>query len=364
MLEKRVKRIFDNISKKPDVILIKNAAMPFIDDNFFYVTGLTHGIFEGSFAVLFPDGKINLIVPQLEEEIAKKSNADIYVYKDQSEYNKILKKSVSSYKNIGLNFRGISIRDFLKIKNLLSNCDFLDVSDAIEKTRLIKDEIEIKYIRKACKIADIVAEKIPQVITDDMYEYELAAEIEYLMQKNGADKSAFETISSFGKNSAEPHYTHSNVKLKKGDFILCDFGACYKKYNSDITRTFVFDKPSNEQKDMYEVVLEAQKIGFDEIKSGVKASKVHNTVHSYIQSTKFKNRFIHSTGHSLGIAVHDSNARFSSNSEIVLESNMVFTDEPGIYIPDFGGVRIEDDVLVKSNGAEFLTKSSRDFITI
>jgi Xaa-Pro dipeptidase len=364
MLENRVKRIFDNISNKPDVILIKNAAMPFIDDNFFYVTGLTHGIFEGSFAVLFPDGKINLIVPKLEEETAKKSKSDIFVYKDQSELNKILKKSVSSNDNIGLNFRGISIRGFLKIKNLFSDYDFVDVSDSIEKTRLIKDETEIKYIRKACKIADIVAEKIPQIVSDGMYEYELAAEIEYLMQKNGADKSAFETISSFGKNSAEPHYTHGNVKLKKGDFVLCDYGACFKKYNSDITRTFIFGKPSSKQKEMYEVVLKAQKIGFDEIKSGVIASDVHNSVHSYIQSTKFKDHFIHSTGHSLGIAVHDSNARFSSNSDIILKKNMVFTDEPGIYIPGFGGVRIEDDVLVKKDGAEFLTKSTRDFIEI
>ena len=363
-MENRVERIFKNISKKPDVILIKNAAMPFIDDNFFYVTGLTHGIFEGSFAVLFPDGKIDLIVPQLEEETAKKSNENIFVYKDLKELNKLLKKSISSVENIGLNFTGISIRDFLKIKNLLSNCDFFDVSDSIEKTRLVKDDIEIKYIRKACRIADIVAETIPQFISEGIYEYELAAEIDYLMQKNGADKSAFETISSFGKNSAEPHYTHGNVKLKKGDFVLCDFGACFKKYNSDITRTFVFGKPTNKQKEMYDVVLNAQKIGFDEIKSGAKASDVHNSVHSYIQGTKFKNLFIHSTGHSLGIAVHDSNARFSSKSDIILKENMVFTDEPGVYIQGLGGVRIEDDVLVKRDGAEFLTNSSRDFIEI
>ena len=363
-MEKRVKRIFENISKKPEVIIIENAAMPFIDDNFFYFTGLTQGIFEGSVAVLFPDGKIDLIVPQLEEEIAKKSDSNVFVYKDHSEYNNILKKSVSSSANIGLNFKGISIRGFLKLKNIFSNCDFFDVSDSIEKTRLVKDEIEIKLIRKACKIADIVAENIPNIVNEGMYEYQLAAEIDYLMQKNGADKSAFETISSFGKNSAEPHYTHGNVKIKDGDFVLCDFGACYKKYNSDITRTFVFGKSSKMQKEIYDVVLEAQRLGFEEIKSGVKASEVHNAVHSYIESTKFKGRFIHSTGHSLGIAVHDSNARFSSASKLVLEENMVFTDEPGIYIPDFGGVRIEDDVLVKRNGAEFLTKSSRNLIEI
>ncbi len=363
-MQNRVKKIFDNLSKKPDVILIKNAAMPFIDDYFFYVTGLTHGIFEGSFAVLFPDGKIELVVPQLEEESAKKTNAEINVFRNQSDFDKILKNLVSSYEKIGLNFKGISLRDFLKIKNLLSNFDFFDVSDSIEKTRLIKDEIELKFIRKACRIADIVAEKIPQIVSDGMYEYQLAAEIVYLMQKNGADKSAFETISSFGKNSAEPHYTHGNINLKKGDFVLCDFGACFKKYNSDITRTFIFYKSSDMQKEMYKVVLEAHRIGFNTIKSGIKALEVHNAVLSYIQGSKFKDRFIHSTGHSLGLSVHDSNARFSSNSDIILEENMVFTVEPGVYIPGLGGVRIEDDVLVKNDGAEFLTKSTRDLIEI
>ncbi|UCF50069.1 MAG: aminopeptidase P family protein [Thermoplasmatales archaeon] len=363
-MEKRVKKIFDNITKKPDVILIKNSAMPFIDDNFFYVTGLTHGIFEGSFAVLFPDGKIELVVPQLEEESAKKTNANINVFRNQKDLNNILKNLFSSYENIGLNFKGISLRDFLKIKNMFSNFDFFDISDSIEKTRLVKDEIELKFIREACRIVDIVAEKIPQIVNDGMYEYQLAAEIVYLMQKNGADKSAFETISSFGKNSAEPHYTHGNIKLKKGDFVLCDFGACFKKYNSDITRTFIFDKSSEMQKEMYKVVLEAHKIGFNTIKSGIKASEVHNAVLSYIQGTKFKDRFIHSTGHSLGISVHDSSARFSSNSDIIMEENMVFTVEPGVYIPGLGGVRIEDDVLVKGDGAEFLTNSSRDLIEI
>jgi len=363
-LEKRIKKIFSNNEKKTDVILIKNSEMPFIDDNFFYVTGLTHGIFEGSFAVLYPDGKIELIVPQLEAETAEKTGANICVYKDESEFNKILKNSVFSYKNIGLNFKGISIRDFLKLKNLLSNSDFFDVSDSIEKTRLIKDEIEIKSIRKACKIVDIVVDKIPEIVCEGIFEYELAAEINYLMEKNGADKPAFDTISSFGKNSSEPHYTHGDIDLKKGDFILCDFGASFRKYNSDITRTFIFGKASNLQKEIYKLVLDAQKIGINKIKPGEKASTIHNAVYSYIQGTKFKDRFIHSTGHSLGISVHDSSARFSSSSDILLEENMVFTVEPGIYIPGFGGVRIEDDILIKRGGVELLTKSSKNLIEI
>ncbi len=363
-LEKRVKKIFNNIEKKPDVILIKNSEMPFFDDNFFYVTGLTHGLFEGSLAILFPDGKMDLIVTQLEAETAEKTDANVKVYKDENEFYEILKNFISSRKNIGLNFKGISHRDFLKIRKKLSNSNFTDISDSIAKTRLVKDEIEIKLIRDACKITDKVMENIPQIVHDGICEYELAAEIDYLIQKNGADKSAFETISSFGKNTSQPHYTHGDSKLNNGDFILCDFGACFRKYNSDITRTFIFGKASNIQKEMYEVVLEAQSIGFNNIKPGVKAFEVHEAVDSYIQGTKFKGRFIHSTGHSLGLSVHDNSTRLSSNCSTLLEDNMVFTVEPGVYIPGLGGVRIEDDVLIKSDGVELLTKSSRNLIEI
>jgi len=115
---------------------------------------------------------------------------------------------------------------------------------------------------------------------------------------------------------------------------------------------------------MYEVVLEAQSIGFNNIKPGVKAFEVHEAVDSYIQGTKFKGRFIHSTGHSLGLSVHDNSTRLSSNCSTLLEENMVFTVEPGVYIPGLGGVRIEDDVLIKSDGVELLTKSSRNLIEI
>ena len=146
---------------------------------------------------------------------------------------------------------------------------------------------------------------IPDIISEGMSEYELAAEINYSLQNLGAEKPAFDTISSFGKNTAEPHYSHGDIKLRKGDFIVCDFGACLKKYNSDITRTFLFGRATEQQKEMYETVLQAQQIAFDAIKPGVKACDVHHAVSSFIDSTKFKGRFIHSTGHSLGLAVHD-----------------------------------------------------------
>jgi Xaa-Pro dipeptidase len=363
-VEKRVKRIFDNLKDKPDAILIKNSVAPFIDDNFFYITGLQKGIFEGSIAVLHPDGGIDLLVSELEAESASKVKADLHVYKDMQEFKGLLNKYLFSFNKIGLSFEGISYKGFCKLKEICSKSKFIDVSEVFARVRLVKDEIEIKLIKKSCAIADKVMQKVPDLLHQGMYEYELAAEIDYLMQKNGADKPAFETISSFGRNTAEPHYSHGNTRLKKDDFALFDFGACLSKYNSDITRTIVFGKASAKQKEMYKTVLEAQKIGFKKIKPGIKASMVHKAVNGFIDKTSFKGCFIHSTGHALGLAVHDRGAGFSVDSDIKLQQNMVFTVEPGVYIPGFGGVRIEDDILVKKDGIELLTKTPRELIEV
>ena len=256
-------------------------------------------------------------------------------------------------------------KDFFKIKSICPKTTFIkDVSDAFSKTRLLKDNFEIKTIKQACNISDKVMKIIPDILHEGSHEFEIAAEIDYIMQKNGADGPAFETISSFGKNSAEPHYSHGEYKLKNGDFVLFDFGACLRKYNSDITRTYIFGKASKIQREMYTTVFEAQQIGFDMINQGIKAHEVHESVKSFINKTKFKDRFIHSTGHSIGLRVHDSDIGLNSECKIPLKEKMVFSIEPGIYIPGVGGVRIEDNSLIKKDGIELLTKTPREFLEI
>ncbi len=363
-MEKRVKNIFNNIEEEIDLILIKNSSEPFIDKNFFYFTGLNKGLFEGCAVVLFRDGTIDLIVSELESEIASNSTAEIKIFKKKNDYNHLLKESVGSLKKIGINFSNLTLTDYNIIKNLLPSKEFIDISKPILRTRAIKEKEEIEQIRKACMIADNVMSRIPDLLQLGLSEFELSAEINHLIQKYGADKPAFDTISSFGKNCAMPHYTHGNTKLEKGDFVLCDFGACYKIYNSDITRTFVFGNANEKQIKMYKTVLDAQNIAFDLLKSGVKGCTIHNAVNSFINNTEFKDCFIHSTGHSLGIAVHDGGVGLNSECDTELQENMVLTVEPGIYINDFGGVRIEDDVLIKKDGIEILTKSSRNLIEV
>ena len=360
MMIQRVKNIFNNSKKTVDSIIIKNASAPFIDDNFFYLTGLEQGMFEGSCALLHPDGSLDILVSELEAESARKSTANLTVYKTKKEYSELLKQLISTSKIIGVNASGLSYQDYKTLTEILPQGVFVDVSDGFFKTRLIKDEQEIQRVKQACVIADDTMATISDILSEGMSECELAAEINYSLQNLGAEKPAFDTISSFGKNTAEPHYGHGEIKLRKGNFILCDFGACLKRYNSDITRTFIFGKASDKQREIYNTVLQAQQIAFELIKPGIIAGDIHYAVKSFIDSTKFKGRFIHSTGHSLGLAVHDG-LGFTPENPMELQENMILTVEPGIYLPGFGGVRIEDDILIQKDGMELLTKSSRVF---
>lgn len=360
MMIQRVENIFINSKETVDSIVIKNSSAPFIDDNFFYITSLEQGMFEGSCAVLHSDGSLDILVSELEAESAKKCNANLTIYKTKKEFSELLKQLIHSSKIIGVNASGLSYQEFKTLTEILPEKVFVDVSDGFLKTRIIKDEQEIQRLKQACAIADNTIETIPDFISGGMSENELAAEINYSLQNLGAEKPAFDTISSFGKNTAEPHYGHGDIILRKGDLILCDFGACLKKYNSDITRTFIFGKATEQQKEMYKTVIQAQQLAFDMIKPGAIASDIHHAVKSFIDSTKFRERFIHSTGHSLGLAVHDG-LGFTPENTMQLKENMILTVEPGIYLPGFGGVRIEDDVLIKKDGMESLTKSSRVF---
>ncbi len=340
-----------------DSILIYNGSNE--DLNFYYFTRLLEGgIFEGSFAVLTDDG-IKVITSILEEESAKKGKHEVLLYRTASEREELLRKALKGSNTIGVNYNALSVRDFEKLKKILGERDYKDISEKLGEWRMIKDEEEINLIREAGKIASEVADIMPNFMKEGIREYELAARLGYEMFKRGAEDFAFTTIMAFGEHSAEPHYLSGDRKLKKGDFVLMDFGARYHHYNSDTTRTFVFGRASEKQKNMYYTVLEAQKLGISMIREGVNGKDVDIEVKKFIDSTEFKGRMIHSTGHGLGLAVHD-HVGLSSQMDLILKEGMVVTVEPGVYIPGFGGVRIEDDVLVKKDGAEVLTFAKKD----
>jgi Xaa-Pro dipeptidase len=275
------------------------------------------------------------------------------IYSTQKQFAELASKGLKGMKRIGINSEGLTHTNYKLIRKCAKGARLIDVSRAIEQARMIKDKEEISRITKACDIASKVGE----------LETGAAAEVNYKMMKLGAEAPSFPTNASWGPATAEPHYVPGAKKLKKGQLALFDFGASYRKYVSDITRTYICGTPNARQKRMYEVVLDAQLAAIDAIHAGASGKKVDAAARDIIDRSEFKGRFIHGTGHGLGISVHDPGG-IGPNRDTILKEDMVMTVEPGVYVQGFGGVRIEDDVLVTRTGCKILTKASKDFSRI
>ncbi len=364
-MESRIKRIYEKCEHdKPDIVVLANATDPMLDKTFFYATGLGNsGVFEGSYVFCFPDGKVEMVTSILEEESAKKGDFPVHTFMTQDERKEKIEGYLKGVDSIGINAKELVHAQYMLLKELAPQAEFIDMSKAVRDARVVKDEAEIETTRIACRIASEAAEEIIPFIKPGVKESEIAAELIYLMQKRGANGPSFDSIVAFQENSAEPHYRAGDRVLKDGEFVLMDFGALYNRYVSDITRTYFMGQPNEKQKKIYNTVLEAQLASLDMIKDGAKGADVHNTAAEIINATEFKGRFTHGLGHSIGLSVHDGSG-LSPAVDITLRENMLFTVEPGIYIPGFGGVRIEDDVVVKKNGVEILTTASKELITI
>lgn len=362
-IKRRVQKVFSfikdgNISH----IVIKNGIQPFIDANFFYLTGAISGIFEDSYVVVSREGEVKIITGALEAETARGTGIDVIVPKSaaRADFDGALKTELAGAKTVGLNYSGSSAKDYLGLKSALNGFRFTDIGLALDKARMIKDEFEIGLIKRACDISSKVFLDIKESIKDGLKENELAAVINYNMMKTGASGPSFDTICGFGKDSAEPHYSPHEVKINRGDLIVCDYGARYNRYCCDITRSFVYGEPSKKQKEMYDTVFLAQKAALGAVAAGKDGFGVYSAAEDIINKSEYRGLFTHGIGHSLGLEVHDSTMlRPFKTSK--LEEGMVLTVEPGIYLPGFGGVRIEDDVLVTKNGYEVLTSAPKEF---
>ncbi|HZG60474.1 MAG TPA: Xaa-Pro peptidase family protein [Anoxybacillus sp.] len=239
----------------------------------------------------------------------------------------------------------------------------IPVSGVVEKLRLIKSDSEIKILKEAAEIADAAFKHILDFIRPGIKEIDVANELEFFMRKNGATSSSFDIIVASGYRSALPHGVATDKVIEKGEFVTLDFGAYYKGYCSDITRTIAVGEVSDELKKIYEIVLEAQLRGMAGIKPGMTGREADALTRDYITEQGYGEYFGHSTGHGLGMEVHEGPA-LSVRSDTVLEPGMVVTVEPGIYIAGLGGVRIEDDTVVTKDGNQSLTHSPKDLIIL
>ncbi|MDG6935093.1 MAG: aminopeptidase P family protein [Nitrososphaerota archaeon] len=364
-MNSRYERIFEHANADVDVIIIRNGMKS--DTNFFYLTGYTNGLFELSTSFLFRDGHIEVVTSKLEEQAARGGKHTVHVQTGSGAMGlrKSMEDSMKNVKRAGVNYKGITVADLEFLKEAFKGVIFTDVSDALDKARRVKDPDEIAAISRACKIISEVVEGVPQMLHQGMTENELRADIEYDMMKKGASAPSFSSIVAFGENSAIPHYSPGARRLKAGDTVLVDIGAKYDLYCSDITRTFFYKEVSREQTQMYHVVEEAQLAGLHSIREGATGRSAYEAALKVIDATRFKGRFIHSLGHFLGIDVHDGYGRALSHDGVEpLESNMVVTVEPGVYVPGRGGVRIEDDVQVSKTGYKMLTQAPRELIVV
>jgi len=360
-MKDRVRRIFSKVSEDVQLIVLHNGSAQHVDSSFFHATDLVAGGgFERSVAVLHRDGKIDLGVPLLEETSARRApDATITTYQKVEERKEFIQNACRGQGKVGVHHAELLAQDYLMFRELLPDAQLVDVSKPLADARAAKDSSELARIERAGRIVTEVADAIPGMLRDDLKEFELAAEINYAMQKRGATGPSFDTIVGYKDGSAEPHYAPGEVALRKGEFVLCDFGAWYQKYASDLTRTYAWGQPSKEMRDMYETCLRAHGAALSAVKAGAKGGDVHNAAAAVIDASPWKGRFIHSVGHSLGLAVHDGPA-LHPRFDWTLEENYVVTIEPGIYVPGVGGVRIEDDVVVTRGGHRLLTHARKD----
>ena len=358
----RARHLFKNMEDTVEAVLIVNSRMPFLDDNFRYLTDAIGGVFEGSIAIANPKG-VTIITSAMEEQIARKTGCRIMLAADGEETVSLLRKAMRGREVVGVNKSGVSHNTMKWIGKSLKGVKLKDVSKQLSRSRMIKDEEEIERIRKAGKIASKVSDCLPEIVRPGMTEKEAATEIDYLIRKQGADGPAFDTIVAFGPASALPHHQPDERKLRKGSIALFDFGASFKNYKSDMTRT-LFTKPLDRRMaGVYDIVANAQKAAISEIAPGVPSMKVDLAAREVIRKAGYAEYFIHSTGHGLGISEHDPGV-ISEKSKDILEENMVMTVEPGIYLPGKGGVRIEDDILITRKGRRMLTTPCSEKIVI
>lgn len=237
------------------------------------------------------------------------------------------------------------------------------LGDSLDLLRSVKTEQELEYMAKAEEIGDMAFSHMLEVLKPGMTEMETAAELEYFMKTHGAENLSFETIIASGVNSAMPHAMPSHKKIEKGDFVTMDFGCVYNGYCSDMTRTVVIGKANEKQKEIYGIVLEAQLAGLDVCRSGVRGCDVDKVSRDIITKAGYGDYFGHGLGHSVGLYIHEE-PRLSKTCETVLQPNMIQTVEPGIYLPGFGGVRIEDMVVVTEGKCRNLAHSPKELIEL
>ncbi|WP_270995537.1 M24 family metallopeptidase [Listeria seeligeri] len=310
---------------------------------------------------VFPESEPFLFTPALEVEDVRGGDwtHPAYGYNDTENPFEIIaeeiKKRVTNPSKFAIEKSHMSVDRFEQLAGLFAGSSFIPIEHKIEQIRLIKTEAELQILKEAALLADYAVQVGVNEIAEGKTEAEIVAKIEYEMKKKGVTAMSFDTMVLTGKNGALPHGTPGKTKIQQGDLVLFDLGVVHKGYCSDITRTVAFGEITEEQQKIYDTVLKAQTTAVSKVKAGVKASEIDLTARNIIREAGYGEYFPHRLGHGLGASVHEFPSITETN-HMELQENMVFTIEPGIYVPGVAGVRIEDDLVVTKDGVQVLTE--------
>lgn len=356
LIEKRIDKL-RLLLKEKEI----DAALVTKRENYVYLSG-----FNGSFA--------NLIITQNEaflvtdfryvEQAAKQASLyEIIEYKDSVlvTINNIVKRKGIDI--LGFEEEYTTFKKYREFEEKLNVKKIKPLAGIIDNLRMKKDSGELELIKKAVKIADDAFSHVLDYIKPGVKEIEVAAELEYYMKKQGAKDTSFDTIVASGHRSALPHGVASEKVIEHGDAVTMDFGAIFKDYCSDMTRTVFVGNPSGELSRIYNIVLSAQQSAIRGAKKGLTGKEIDSIARDVISKDGYGDYFGHGLGHGVGLEIHEE-PRLSPKGSIIMDDGMVVTVEPGIYIPGLGGVRIEDMIVINGDNQLVLTESSKNMIVI
>ena len=336
--------------------------------NMLWLTGAEKGLMERPTTLLIRPGKTPaLVIAGFEMDAADAMDIPVEPFTFQDDPSLWGEAFAKAGAYLGLEGKKIAVEPahfrFLEgqfITKNISGSQIVDGTKVFGGLRLRKTEEDLNCIRKAAEIAQVALEETLKLVRPGVTERELGSELVAQMLRLGSQpRLPFNPIIGSGPNSANPHAEVSDRVIEKGDFLLFDWGARYRGYCSDLTRTFVIGEASDKQVEIYNAVLAANRAGLKAARPGVEAGSLDRAARAEIENAGYGPYFTHRLGHGLGLEDHEEPYIFGAN-QVILEPGMVFSDEPGIYLPDWGGVRIEDDLTVTENGGESLTDFPRD----
>ncbi len=346
-----VRRALHSLEQAPDALLLTDA------DNLGYVSGFTGSTAQ---ALITPDEALFIT----DSRYTLRAMAECHGFRivetpsGSGGYGEALQNVLTerpALRRLGFEAGHVTVAQWEVFQKLAPDIEWVAAMDIVETLRRVKDAGEVEAIRRAIAVAEAAFESVKPLLQPGTREQDFALELEFAMRRGGAEGVAFDTIVASGALGAHPHHHAGPRPLTAGDFVTVDWGATVDGYNSDLTRTYAIGRADEKQREVYAVVLEAQQRAIAAIRPGRTGKEIDAIARDFITERGYGDAFGHGLGHSLGRSVHDGPGFSPRADTLVLQPGMVLTVEPGIYLENWGGVRVEEDILVRESGCEILT---------